>query len=293
MNQTYIFSKETRNENLFYLAVAPLFIYGIYKNGYLLYTNKYINLFEVFKVAMYPLISILIGYLIGLIFKNKKSELLKFGVLAGLVAPFDFNMIAYFSICIGMMFVVALVPNHLKINNIAFLCTILIILNKVFNNSIIFNPMEITNMYKFTLFDLFFGRGASFLYTSSVFWLLISYVILSFIKTYKKNIFIISSITFIVFSFIYMFITKSYLNNLILLLNGTSFFSFIFIAPINESSPSISNEITIYSILVGLISFILVFIFKVYTGAIITVFALSIIYRIYNIIRQKIFLKHT
>ncbi len=293
MNQTYIFSKETRNENLFYLAVAPLFIYGIYKNGYLLYTNKYINLFEVFKVAMYPLISILIGYLIGLIFKNKKSELLKFGVLAGLVAPFDFNMIAYFSICIGMMFVVALVPNHLKINNIAFLCTILIILNKIFNNSIIFNPMEITNMYKFTLFDLFFGRGASFLYTSSVFWLLISYVILSFIKTYKKNIFIISSITFIVFSFIYMFITKSYLNNLILLLNGTSFFSFIFIAPINESSPSISNEITIYSILVGLISFILVFIFKVYTGAIITVFALSIIYRIYNIIRQKIFLKHT
>lgn len=293
MNQTYIFSKETRNENLFYLAVAPLFIYGIYKNGYLLYTNKYINLFEVFKVAMYPLISILIGYLIGLIFKNKKSELLKFGVLAGLVAPFDFNMIAYFSICIGMMFVVALVPNHLKINNIAFLCTILIILNKVFNNSIIFNPMEITNMYKFTLFDLFFGRGASFLYTSSVFWLLISYVILSFIKTYKKNIFIISSITFIVFSFIYMFITKTYLNNLILLLNGTSFFSFIFIAPINESSPSISNEITIYSILVGLISFILVFIFKVYTGAIITVFALSIIYRIYSIIRQKIFLKHT
>jgi len=293
MNQTYIFSKETRNENLFYLAVAPLFIYGIYKNGYLLYTNKYINLFEVFKVAMYPLISILIGYLIGLIFKNKKSELLKFGVLAGLVAPFDFNMIAYFSICIGMMFVVALVPNHLKINNIAFLCTILIILNKVFNNSIIFNPMEITNMYKFTLFDLFFGRGASFLYTSSVFWLLISYVILSFIKTYKKNIFIISSITFIVFSFIYMFITKTYLNNLILLLNGTSFFSFIFIAPINESSPSISSEITIYSILVGLISFILVFIFKVYTGAIITVFALSIIYRIYNIIRQKIFLKHT
>lgn len=293
MNQTYIFSKETRNENLFYLAVAPLFIYGIYKNGYLLYTNKYINLFEVFKVAMYPLISILIGYLIGLIFKNKKSELLKFGVLAGLVAPFDFNMIAYFSICIGMMFVVALVPNHLKINNIAFLCTILIILNKVFNNSIIFNPMEITNMYKFTLFDLFFGRGASFLYTSSVFWLLISYVILSFIKTYKKNIFIISSITFIGLSFIYMFITKSYLNNLILLLNGTSFFSFIFIAPINESSPSISNEITIYSILVGLISFILVFIFKVYTGAIITVFALSIIYRIYNIIRQKIFLKHT
>lgn len=293
MNQTYIFSKDTRNENLFYLAVAPLFIYGIYKNGYLLYTNKYINLFEVFKVAMYPLISILIGYLIGLIFRNKKSELLKFGVLAGLVAPFDFNMIAYFSICIGMMFVVALVPNHLKINNIALLCTILIILNKIFNNSIIFNPMEITNMYKFTLFDLFFGRGASFLYTSSVFWLLISYVILSFIKTYKKNIFIISSITFIVLSFIYMFITKTYLNNLILLLNGTSFFSFIFIAPINESSPSISNEITIYSILVGLISFILVFIFKVYTGAIITVFALSIIYRIYNIIRQKIFLKHT
>lgn len=293
MNQTFIFSKESKKEYLFYLAVLPLFLYGIYKNGYLLYANKYINLFEVFKVAMYPLISILIGYLLGLFFKNKKEELIRFGILSGLVAPFDFNMIAYFSIVIGVMFLVLFVPNHLKINELALLCTILIILNKIFNNSIIFNPMELTNMYKFTLFDLFFGRGASFLYTSSIFWLIISYIVLLFIKTYKKNIFLISSGTFIILSILYMIITGSYLNNLIILFNGTTFFSFIFVATINESSPSINEEIVIYSILLGIISFILVYIFKVYTGAIITVFALSIIYRIYNNIRQKIFLKHT
>lgn len=291
MNQSYVFSEENKNEFLFYLSVIPLFLYGIYKNGYLLYINHYINFFGIIKVAIYPVISVLIGYIFGLIFKDKKNELLSFSILAGLAAPFDFNMIAYFSIVIGSFFLVIFVPNHIKINESALLCFLLILLNKVFNNSILFNPMELTNMYKFTLFDLFFGRGASFLYTSSIFFLIISYIIMLFIKTYKKNIFLISSFTYVILALIYMIVTKTYLNNLIILLNGTTFFSFIYLAPKNESSPSIANEIIIYSILLGILSFVLVFILKIYTGAILSVLFLSIIYRIYSIIRQKKFLK--
>ena len=291
MKEAYVFSKENKNEYLFYLSVIPLFLYGIYKNGYLLYINKYINFFGVIKVAMYPVIAVLLGFIFGFIFKEKKENLLKCSILAGLVAPFDFNMIAFYSIIVGILFLVALVPNHNKINELSLLCTILILLNKVFNNSIIFNPMELTNMYKFTLFDLFFGRGASFLYTSSIFFLIVSYIILLFIKTYKKNIPLIASFSFILLALIYMIITKTYLNNLVILLNGTTFFSFIYLAPINEVSPSIKKEIIIYSVLVGVVSFILIYLFKIYTGSIIAVLSLSIIYRIYYKIRQKMFLK--
>ena len=183
MNKTYIFSKENNRENLFYLAVLPLILYGLYKNGYLLISNHYITYKMLIKVILYPVLSTLIGFLVGKIFKKNETNLIKFGIIAGLTAPYNFNIIAYFSIVIGMMFLVMYVPNKLKINESALLITILIILNAIFNDSVLFNPMEVTSFYKYTLFDLFFGRGVSFIYTSSVFWLLISYLILSSIKS--------------------------------------------------------------------------------------------------------------
>ena len=291
MNQNYIFSKDNNREYLLFIAIIPLYLYGIYKNGYLLYANKYINLFGIFKVVLYPLISALIGYLFGYIFKNKKRELLNFGVLAGLIVPFNFNMVIYFILVIGLLLLVALIPNKYKINELSLFLAILIVISKLSNNSLLFNPMELTNMYKFTLVDLFFGRGASLLYTSSIFWIICSYFVLVFIKTYKKNIFLISGFTFTILFLVYMIITKDYLNTFKLFLNGTTFFSLVYLAPINIASPSTDKEITIFSILLGIVSFILIFIFKVYTGSIIAVLILSVLYRIYCNFRQKMFFK--
>lgn len=290
MNKSYIFSKENNHENYFFLAVIPLLIYGLYKNGYLLISNHYITTRMLIKVIIYPLISILIAYLLGLIFKKNKKELLKFGIIAGLTAPYNFNMIAYFSIVIGVMFLLMYVPNRLKINEPALLITILIILNSIYNNSVIFNPMELTNQYKFSLFDLFFGRGVSFIYTSSIFWLLVSYLILTNIKTYKRNIFIYEFITYLICFFIYVICTKDFTSSAIIFLNGITFFSFIFLSPVNTSSPSINFEMKVYAIFTSLLSFILVFILKIFTGAVIAVLISSIIYRLYDIIRQKRFL---
>lgn len=290
MNKSYIFSKENNHENLFYLAVLPIILYGLYKNGYLLISNNYITTKMLIKVILYPVISTLIAYILSMIFKKKKKELLMFGVLAGLTAPYNFNMIAYFSIVIGVMFLVMYVPNRLKINEPALLITILIVLNAIYNNSVIFNPMELTSSYRFSLFDLFFGRGVSFIYTSSIFWLLVSYIILTNIKLYKKNIFIYEVITYLSCFMIYLIITREFTSNAITLLNGITFFSFIFLSPINESSPSISSEIIIYSIFTSILAFVLVFIFKVFTGAVIAVLISSVLYRIYDIIRQKKFL---
>lgn len=290
MNRTYIFSKENNREYLFYVAVIPLLLYGIYKNGYLLIANNYIDKMTLLRILSYPIISSLIGFILSKIFKRKSKELIRFGVLAGLTAPFDFNIIAYFSIVIGAMFLVMYVPNRLKINEISLLITLLIILNYIFNNSVLFNPMELTSMYKFTLLDLFFGRGVSFIYTSSVFWLLVSYIILLFIRTYKRNIFLYEIATYIGCFIIFVLFKHHFVDNFSLFLNGITFFSFIFLSPINESSPSTNIEMIIFSIITALITFILVFVFKIVTGAIFAVLISSIIYRLYDLIRQKKFL---
>ena len=287
MNKTYLFSKENNRENLFYIAVLPLILYGLYKNGYLLISNNYISTNSLIKVILYPFLSCLIAFVLGLIFKRKQKELMFFGIVAGLTAPYNFNLIAYFSIVIGMMFLVMYVPNKLKINESALLITILIVLNAIYNNSVIFNPMEVSNMYKFSLLDLFFGRGVSFIYTSSIFWLLISYIILSFTKIYKKNIVIYEIFTYLLCFLVYIIITQKFIDNTVLFLNGITFFSFIFLSPNNVSSPSINIEMIVYSIFTAILSFVLVFICKVFTGAVIAVLISSIIYRIYDIIRQK------
>lgn len=290
MKQTFIFNKESNREYLFFIALIPLFLYGIYKNAYLLVSNNYISALNGYKIILYPLVLTLIGYIISLIFKRKKYELMMYGALLGLASPFNINMYIYITVVVISMIGYIFIPNKYRINEVALMIFIFIVINHFTNTTILYNPMEISNQYKFTLFDLFYGRGASFLFTSSIFWMLISYLLLIQIRIYKKNIFLTTIIFYSLIFLIYMFINKDYTNLLKLFLNGTTFFSFMFIAPINESSPSIDYEARIYSFVVAMLSFIFVFIFKYQSGAVIAVLISSIIYRIYNIIRQKMFL---
>ena len=291
MNKTFIFSKEHNYEKLLIFSIIPLVLYGLYKNAYLLVSNNYLSSFDGYKIILYPIISLLITFIFTKVFKKKKREMIYFGIAASLAAPFKMNMIIFFLIFTLFMYLVYIIPNKYKINLVALFIILLVVLCHFLNSSLIFNSMELTDNYKFTLLDLFFGRGASFLFTSSIFYLLISYFILSFVKTYKKNVFLISSFVFILFAIGYMIINKNYTESFKILFNGTTFYSFIFLAPLSDSSPSINIELTIYSVLVGLLSFILVFLFNIYTGSVLSVLILSIIYRIYTIIRQKIFLE--
>jgi len=290
MKQTYVFNKESNREYLFFIALIPLFIYGLYKNAYLLVSNNYVSAFDGYKIILYPLVLTFFGYILSVIFKKKRYELMMYGALLGFASPFNINIFIYLFVTGISMIAYVFIPNKYRINEAALMIFIFIVINHFTKTTILYNPMEIGNQYKFTLFDLFYGRGASFLFTSSIFWMLIAYLLLIQIKTYKKEIFITSIAAYSLLFLLYMFINHDYTNLLKLYLNGTTFFSFMFIAPINESSPSINYEIRIYSIIIAIVSFIFVFIFKYLSGAIIAVLITSIIFRVYSIIRQKMFL---
>lgn len=291
MHKNFIFTKNNNDKFLYYCSFIPLIIYGLYKNGFLIASNHYLSFVDSYKIILYPVGSLLIGILFTLIFKERKAQVIRYAVLMGIAAPYNFNMYLYFLIVLLFMFVVSFIPNKYKINEVAFLITILIIINYFSKQFSIFNPMEFSKDYSYSIIDLFFGRGPSYLFTSSIFLILISYFMMSFIKIYKKDIPLLSSTIFLVLSFIYMIITKDYHNNLKLLLNGTTFFSFVYLATINECSPSTKNISYIYSILIGIVSFILIYLLDIYTGSIIAVFIISVFYRLYEIIRQKVFLK--
>lgn len=292
MKKNFIFIKNNNDTIIYYLSFIPLIIYGLYKNGYLLITNNYTSFPNAYKIILYPIGCFLIGLLFSLIFKKRRAQVLSYAILMGVAAPYNFNIFIYFAIVFFFMFVVSFVPNKYKINEVSMLITILIGINYFSKQFNIFNPLEISNTHSFSLVDLFFGRGPSYLFTSSIFLIIISYFILSFIKTYKKDIPVISLVVFTSLAFLYMIITKNYLSNIQLYLNGITFFSFVYLSTVNVSSPSTKYIKYIYGLLVGVLSFIFIYLFDIYTGAIMSVFIVSVFYRIYELVRQRMFLKN-
>lgn len=291
MNKNFIFIKKNNDLVLYYLSFIPLIIYGLYKNGYLLFKNNFVTAASAYKIALYPVVCILMGVIFSLIFKKRRRQVVSFALLMGMLAPYNFNMHLYFLIVFLGLFMAAFVPNKYKINEVALVVTALIVFNNFSSSFNVFNPMELSNTYNYSLLDLFFGRRASYLFTSSIFFTLISYIILSFVKTYKRDIPFIEITVFVLLTIAYMAITGNYLNNIKVLLNGTTFFSFIYLATQNESSPSTKLITYIYASLIAIVSFIFIYILKVTSGSIIAVLIVSILYRIYAIVRQKRLLK--
>ena len=59
------------------LVFLPLILFGFYKNGYIVYSKGYTNIFGLFKPLLIPIIGFVIGYLVTFILnkiKFKKSE---------------------------------------------------------------------------------------------------------------------------------------------------------------------------------------------------------------------------
>ena len=58
----------------YYLNIFILLVYSIYKNGYLLYRNNLIGIFDVFRPLTITLFIITTTYLIDYLFKRKKYK---------------------------------------------------------------------------------------------------------------------------------------------------------------------------------------------------------------------------
>ena len=69
----YMHAKKEIKENviIYILALIPLYLYGIYKNGVLLYTKNLINFISIFKLPFLALIGIIAYFLCCKVFRKK------------------------------------------------------------------------------------------------------------------------------------------------------------------------------------------------------------------------------
>ena len=276
MNRIYINSKITIDKYVlrYIYGLIPLIIYGIYKNGILLYNLNLINFLEIFKILYLLIISLIIYTIYCLIFKKKiklNLEVLNILIIP-LFMPPSVNILIY-----TITLFIGLIINHylskvLKYNNTTFMLLFILLFLIIFKNYNYLNLAEATKSYSFSFLDLLFGRNTAGIASSSIIIGLLLIIYFSIFTIYKKEITLSSIISFILLIGI--------LNNfnIINILNGNAILSFILIAPDMLSTPIKRNEKIIYGIIIGLLSALLTQYIDNYCGSIIAILLISIIY---------------
>ena len=276
MNRIYINSKITIDKYIlrYIYGLIPLIIYGIYKNGILLYNLNLINFLEIFKILYLLIISLIIYTIYCLIFKKKiklNLEVLNILIIP-LFMPPSVNILIY-----TITLFIGLIINHylskvLKYNNTTFMILFILLFLIIFKNYNYLNLAEATKSYSFSFLDLLFGRNTAGIASSSIIIGLLLIIYFSIFTIYKKEITLSSIISFILLIGI--------LNNfnIINILNGNAILSFILIAPDMLSTPIKRNEKIIYGIIIGLLSALLTQYIDNYCGSIIAILLISIIY---------------
>ena len=281
MNKVYINTKMTIDKYIlrYIYGLIPLILYGIYKNGILLFNLDLINFLDIFKIIYLLIISIIIYIIYCLIFKKKikiNLEILNILIIP-LFMPTSINLLIYTTTLF-----IGLIINHylskvLKYNNTAFMILFILLFLVIFNNYNYLNIAEATKNYSFSSLDLLFGRNTAGIASSSIIIGLLLIIYFSIFTIYKKELTLSSIISFILLIGI--------LNNfnIINILNGNAILSFILIAPDMISTPIKRNEKIIFGTIIGLISAIFIQYIDIYCGSIIAILLISIIY---NLIRK-------
>lgn len=241
------------------LLLIPFILYGLYKNGYLIYTKGLISSPLIFKNIYLIIIAIIIKFGYDLI--TTKKILIDYNlvylIIIGMIMPYNINLILYFFLLFALYMLSNYLEKHFKFNKVCFIFLIIILINGLVFNFSFLNPLEAKFTYSFSFFDLLSGRNIGGISSTSIIFSLISYTYLINTLYYKKDIPLTVNLTYLFLAFIYYLITK---NNI--LLNSELIFASIFVAPLPAFSPYSPKHQILYSILIGIISFIFYAIFQ-------------------------------
>lgn len=282
--KVFLHSKDNLKNNIlkYLIFLIPLYCYGIYKNGILLYNKGLIGFAGIFKLVYLTLIGLLVYGVVAIIFKKKikfNFDLLNVFIVP-LFMPFSINYLYYAGIFLLGLLIVNFMEKYFKINNAALFILTIVGISFLTSSLNYLNPAEELKMYSFNTFDLLIGRSVSALGTSSIIIGVIIMLFLSLKTIYKYQIALSSLIVYIILSLV--FLDKN------LILNGNLFLSLILIAPDSISTPVNEKIMVIYGIMAGILSFFLSKYLFFYNGGIIAILIMSVIWQIVCKIHKEV-----
>ena len=242
-------------EALLLLILIPIIGFSLYKYGYLDYSKGLVSIITSFKVLWLLLINIIITFLSSIFLKDnypyKYYEAIVLTLLLPIRIPYIVDIVGVLIYNLNRK---CLYNNHL--NNIAIskllITFFLMVLNK--NNYLSLYQEQVNSLY--TTGDLLWGASIGSIGSNNLIILILSYLLLSNISIYKKDIPGYAFLSYILTLGIYGLINNNLIALMKLTLNSTVLFSIIFVSSINISSPVGKKLRRIYGILVGVLSFI-------------------------------------
>lgn len=242
-------------EALLLLILIPIIGFSLYKYGYLDYSKGLVSIITSFKVLWLLLINIIITFLSSIFLKDnypyRYYEVIVLTLLLPIRIPYIVDIVGVLIYNLNRKY---LYNNHL--NNIAIskllITVFLMVLNK--NNYLSLYQEQVNSLY--TTSDLLWGASIGSIGSNNLIILILSYLFLSNINIYKKDIPGYAFLSYILTLGIYGLINNNLIALMKLTLNSTVLFSIIFVSSINISSPVGKKLRRIYGILVGILSFI-------------------------------------
>ena len=266
------------------LCLIPLILYGIYKNGILLYTRDLISFLSIFKIIYHLIISLLIYILVDiLIFKKKEIWTLDllFLMIIPLFMPQNINLFVY-GISLFISFLISnVLERKIKFNKMAFCKLFIILVLVVINNYTYLNPAENLNIYSLNYWDLLWGRNIGGIASTNIILGIIILILFSVLNNYKKIIAICSISAFIIIS---LLVSGFDINSL---LSSSAILGLILLNVDSISTPHCRLGMIIYGIACGILTAILTYFLNAFEGVFISVLFLSFFTPILDKIVEK------
>lgn len=267
---------------MYAILLVPLMLFGIYKNGILLYQKDLISGVGIFK----PLIMILMGgcgSFIGKIIKEYKTyKNVDIGIISKskvwLIESFILSMVLPINSSPLILFIITLLftlfLDDLKFNRIVIMYLVVQFINYLLGLDSFKNVYENSTILNYDGFDLFLGLGTGGSCSTSVILLVLSLIFLSFNKIYKKDVVYSAIFTFLILGIIPNIITASYTQIFNYIFGYNVLFIYIFVLPCLYSTCYTSKGQILYGVLIGILTY-LIGIISPYNAAMISILIVS------------------
>lgn len=215
--------------NCYYISIALLIVFNIYKNGIFVIINNgaIVNLI---KSIFLPLIGFACGVATEFIYNYKKKDknisfkqilngsfLPVFGLLMSLTMSININVILFTVICLGLLFLYKTILNNKTINIIALSRILTSIVMFLFGGIAYSNSIESTKRFSYNFLDLITGKSITSLGASNILLIVLIFLALTFMICYKYRValYIICSYVVTIFLFRFLGVNVTILSNLL------------------------------------------------------------------------------
>ena len=255
-----------------FVALIPLIIYGIVKNG--LYLSKETtDKLVIFKPLIFLAISLVFGLVLDFI-HTKRIKPNKYLISLLLLYMISSINTPIWLFIIGNILLIGLLKFDKDIINKVALAELIILLIMYILKIYDFrNIIESSGKYIFSFMDLLIKGQVGAIASSNLILVIILFITLVSNVFYKRNIALISVTSYVITLGILSFIASDI--HLSLLINSTAIFELIMISTINNYSPRTFKGEIIYSILIGITSALLCNFISPFVGVLISIIIFS------------------